>query len=294
MSIYMNNLCAECFYKRWFKTIRAFGTEQQQTEITKQIMNLFSQRETPVTSAELGMLTDKAVREYFGLEKDRLKEEKDLSNRFVLQRLDDIVKRVESQKDPVFAALQFAVLGNYLDFSALAGKVSFEDLDKMLDSALEMDLSEDTYRQFREDLQKGKTLLYITDNAGEIVLDRVLAQQLKKAYPHLEITFLVRGGPMSNDATREDAAAAGIEFPIIDSGVAMGGILEELISQDAKKALETADVIIGKGMGNTESMLGCGRNVYYAFLVKCARFEQVFNKPLMTPMFVRELTMDNG
>lgn len=293
MSIYMNNLCAECFYRRWFQTIRNFGTEQQQTEITKEIMNLFSQRKTPVTSAELGMLTDKAVREFFGLEQDRMKKEKDLSNRFVLERLGDIEKRVKSQKDPVFAALQFAVLGNYLDFSALQGKVSFADLEKMLDEAQKMDLSKDTYGQFCSDLQKGKRLLYITDNAGEIVFDRVLAQQLQKAYPHLEITFLVRGGPMSNDATREDAQVAGVEFPVIDSGVAMGGILEDLISEEAKKAIENADVILAKGMGNTESMLHCGYNVYYAFLVKCARFVEAFNKPLMTPMFVRELTIVN-
>ena len=185
MSIYMNNVCAECFYKRWFRTIRAFGTEDQQTEITKEIMNLFSQRKTPVTSAELGMLTAQAVQEFFGLPEDRLKEEKELSNRFVLERLPEVIARVEKQKDPVFAALQFAVLGNYLDFSALQGKLSFADLEKMLDETLEMDLSKDTYRQFQADLQKGKSLLYITDNAGEIVFDRVLAQQLKKAYPHL-------------------------------------------------------------------------------------------------------------
>lgn len=293
MSIYMNNLCAECFYKRWFQTVRKFGTEQQQTEITKQIMNLFSQRETPVTSAELGMLTSQAVQEFFHLPEDRLKQEKDVSNRFVLERLEDIIARVESQKDPVFAALKFAVLGNYLDFSALQGKLSFEDLEKMLDEALEMDLSGDTYGQFCKDLQKGKSLLYITDNAGEIVFDRVLAQQLKKAYPHLEITFMVRGGPASNDALREDAAVAGIEFPVLDNGAPLGGILDQFISQEAKNAIENADVIIAKGMGNTESMLGCGHNVYYAFLVKCARFVQVFDKPLMTPMFVKELTIDN-
>ncbi len=289
MSIYMNNLCAECFYKRWFQTIRKFGTEEQQTAITKEIMNLFSQRQTPVTSAELGMLTDKAVREYFGLEADRLKEEKDFSNRFVLERLDTIGSKINARKDPVFAALQFAILGNYLDFSALQGKLSFEDLEQMLENALEMDLSGDTYRQFRADLEKGKNLLYITDNAGEIVFDRLFAQQLKKSYPHLEITFMVRGGPMSNDATRADAAAAGITFPVIDSGAALGGILEEFISPEAKAALDSADVIIAKGMGNTESMLGCGRNVYYGFLVKCSRFEAVFQKPLMSPMFVREL-----
>ena len=288
MSIYMNNLCAECFYKRWFQTIREFPDEDRQTQITKEIMALFAQRQTPMTSAELGMLTQQAVGAFYHLSEDPLKEEKDFSNRFALERLGVILEQVATQEDSVLAALRFAVLGNYLDFSALRGQVSFETLEQMLRDAAQMPLCMDTYRQFCRDLEKGKKLLYITDNAGEIVFDRVLAQQIQKAYPHLQITFLVRGAPVSNDATREDAAVAGIEFPVLDTGVAMGGILEEIISPEAKAALEQADVILAKGMGNTESMLGCGRNVYYAFLVKCVRFVQVFEKPLLTPMFVHD------
>ena len=158
----------------------------------------------------------------------------------------------------------------------------------MLDSALEIDLDKEAYQAFCRDLSQGKRLLYLTDNAGEIVFDRVLAERLKQKYPHLEITFCVRGKPVSNDATREDAAAVGIPFPIIDNGTAIGGTAIGLVSDETKKALEEADVIIAKGMGNTESMYGCGYNVYYAFLVKCERFIQVFNKPKLTPMFIRE------
>ena len=75
---------------------------------------------------------------------------------------------------------------------------------------------------------------------------------------------------------------------MIDSGNAIGGTALDRVSPTAKAAFDKADVILAKGMGNTESMFGCGYNIYYAFLVKCARFVQFFEKPLMTPMLVRD------
>ena len=190
-----------------------------------------------------------------------------------------------------YAGLQFAVLGNYLDFGALQGQVSFEKLEKMLDQALEMPLDRDVFRKFCEELEQGKRLLYLTDNAGEIGFDRIFAEMLAKAFPHLQITFCVRGGPALNDATREDARAVGIPFPVIDNGNRIPGTQIDQLGEAARKALEEADVILAKGMANCETMLGCGHNVYYAFLVKCERFADIFKQPLMTPMLVREKEM---
>ena len=130
--------------------------------------------------------------------------------------------------------------------------------------------------------------MYRTDNAGEIGFDRIFAEELARAFPQLEITFCVRGGPTANDATREDAAAMGLPFPVIDNGNLVPGTQLDLLSAEAKQAVETADVILAKGMANVETMLGCGYNIYYAFLVKCQRFVNLFGKPLMTPMLVGE------
>ena len=91
-----------------------------------------------------------------------------------------------------------------------------------------------------------------------------------------------------NDATAEDAALVGIPFPVIGNGNRVPGTQIDQLSPEAKTALETADVIIAKGQGNTETMYGCGFNVYYAFLIKCVRFEEVFAKPKFTPMLVRD------
>lgn len=288
MPIPMNASCMECFLNKRLQKIRSYGTPEQATVMAKEMLRMLGESGPEADSALLGGLVDGRILEFFNITEDVMAQEKEMSNRFVLERLEDIRSRMHSAADPVFAGLQYAILGNYLDFAALYGKVSFEALDEMLRGAGDMVLDMDCYSQFLQDLEKGKTLLYITDNAGEIVFDRLFAEVLAEKYPHLEITFLVRGDNIANDATRVDAQVAGITFPVIDSGNAIGGTAIDYICQEAKDALYSADVVLAKGMGNTESLYGCGCNVYYALLVKCIRLAEFFNAPLMKPMFVRE------
>jgi uncharacterized protein with ATP-grasp and redox domains len=152
-----------------------------------------------------------------------------------------------------------------------------------------MHVDGENYRMLCAQLEAEKKLLYLTDNAGEIGFDRIFAEQIHKHYPHLEITFCVRGGPAANDATREDAAAVGIPFPVIDNGNCVAATELTLLGAEAKRAMDAADVIIAKGQGNAESLYGCGYNVYYVFLIKCIRFAERFGKPMLTPMLLREL-----
>ena len=288
MSIPINSLCVECLFRKRLSMARNIGTEDQAMALAHKMMDEFLKAPAEMDSTWMGHICDKLMQDMYGIDPDRMKGEKDFSNQFVLERLPQIQSRVAVAEDPVYAALQFAVLGNYLDFSALHGEVSFDALDKMLDEAQDIALDKDCYAKFCRDLSEKKTLLYLADNAGEIVFDRVLAEALKEKYPHLEITFCVRGEPVSNDAIRADAAVAGITFPVIDNGCAIGGTVLRFVGQELKSAMESADVILAKGMGNTESLFGCGYNVYYAFLVKCERFIEYFNKPKLTPMFIND------
>ena len=211
-----------------------------------------------------------------------------MSNRFVMERLDAIRSRIDSAEDPLYAGMQMAVLGNYIDFSALRGEVSFERLEEMLEKAGTIALDRQNYTKFCADLEKAKALLYITDNAGEIGFDRLLAERIAAQYPDLQITFCVRGGPASNDATREDAAEVGIRFPVVDNGCTVAGTELELLTPETRQIFETADVILSKGQANVETLYGCGLNIYYLFLIKCARFQEYFGKEKLTPMLLRE------
>ena len=288
MSIAIDTGCIECFLKRNLDVARTLGNEEQAMRFARALMKAYLDAPEGVGSPWFGPVAADLLHEIYGLPIDRFKEEKLASNRFVLERLDQIRQKVESAADPVFAGLQFSILGNYLDFGALQGQVSFEKLEDMLDKGLEMELDAGNYTSLCRDLEAGKTLLYLTDNAGEIGFDRIFAEQIAKKYPHLEITFCVRGGVAQNDATREDAAAVGIPFPVIDNGNRIAGTQLDQLGEAARTAISTSDVIIAKGMGNAETMYGCGYNVYYAFLIKCQRFVKEFGSPMFTLMLVKE------
>lgn len=288
MSVALDSGCMECHLRRNLETARGLGTEEQATAFAKALMKLYLDAPEGVSTPWLAPHTAELFRKMYGLDADRFRAEKEASNRFVLSRLDQIRRRAQAAPDPVYAGLQFAILGNYLDFSALQGEVSFEELDELLAQAEKLALDPVVYRALCADLAQGGKLLYLTDNAGEIGFDRVLADQIHRAYPRIAITFCVRGGPAVNDATRADAAAVGISFPVIDNGNRIPGTQIDQLGAEARRALDGADVILSKGQGNVETLRGCGRNIYYAFLIKCARFERLFGKPKFTPMLVRE------
>ena len=277
-----------CHLKRNLEVARTLGTEEKTMAFARDLMRMYLAAPEGVSAPWFNPLAGDLLEKHYGLPQDRLKAEKEMSNRFVMERLDAIREKVASAPDPVYAGLQFAVLGNYLDFGALQGQVSFEKLEQMLTQALDMELDREIYAAFCGDLEKGGKLLYLTDNAGEIGFDRVLAEQIAANYPQVEITFCVRGAITLNDATRADAAAVGIPFLVIDNGNRIPGTQIEELGAQAKQALEEADVILAKGMANCETMYGCGYNVYYAFLVKCQRFVNLFGKPMFTPMLVKE------
>jgi len=254
----------------------------------RSLMQLYLDSPTDVGATWYGPAVDALFQKIYGVGEDRFKKEKQDSNAFVLARLDQIREKARSASDPVLAGLKMAILGNYIDFSALHGEVSFEKLEAMLEEALEMELDLRTYDALCRELESAVELLYLTDNAGEIGFDRIFAEEIHRKYPHLLITFCVRGGPTLNDATREDADAVGIPFPVIDNGNRVAGTQLELLGEAAKQAMDTADVIIAKGQANAETLLDSGYNIYYAFLIKCVRFIERYQKPKLTPMLVKE------
>ena len=288
MSLPFDSVCLQCHLNRSLETARKLGTEEQAMAFARELMQIYCSAAPEKASPWISLEANTLLNRFYCIDGDRFAQEKQESNAFVMARLEQIREKVESAADPVLAGLRFSILGNYIDFSALQGEVSFEKLDAMLEDALEMPLDGDVYRDFCRELEQGKQLLYLTDNAGEIGFDRIFAEAIHKKYPDLQITFCVRGAPAMNDATRDDAREVGIPFPVIDNGNRVAGTELTLLGQEAREALESADVIIAKGMANTETMYGCGYNIYYAFLIKCPRFVSVFGKPKMTPMLVKE------
>ena len=288
MPVCIDAQCYLCHFRKKVELARSLGDEETATAFARELLQLYLSAPEGVSSPWFGPHTTALLDKYYHLGSDPFQEEKALSNQFVFRRLNSLREEIQKAEDPVFTALQYSVLGNYIDYSALQGEVSLDTFDEMLASAKSISLDKEVYLRLCEDLQKGKTLLYLTDNAGEIGFDRLLAEEIQKRYPHISITFCVRGGPAQNDATREDAAYMGIPFPVIDNGNTVAGTQLDLLSREAKTALEQADVIFSKGQGNAETLLGSGYNIYYAFLIKCPRFIRLFDKEKLTPMLIHE------
>ena len=216
------------------------------------------------------------------------------SNDYILAMLPRIKGRTEDSSDPLKTAMLYAQAGNFLDFGVLTPEDVTEKIGQAIENAPHSPLDEAEYKNFVQDLENARNLLIIGDNAGEIVFDTVLVEQLKKQYPGLSITYAVRGGNCLNDATREDAAYVGMDrlVRVIDNGTAISGTELDYIGPEMRNALRTADVILAKGQGNFETMVTCGYNVYYSFLCKCDRLCRILKVPMFTGMFLAEKRMN--
>jgi uncharacterized protein with ATP-grasp and redox domains len=288
MAIAMTADCLLCHFKRHLTKAQKLGDQETAMAFGRALMKLYLNAPQGISSPWFSPQVAELFKKFYNLGDNQYEEEKRQANAFAMARLDQMRDMIRSASDPVLAGLRMAILGNYLDFSALQGQVSFDKLEEMIRQAMDMELDMDVYAALRKDLAAGKRLLYLTDNAGEIAMDRLFAEEIQRNYPELEITFCVRGGLTINDATREDAEIVGIPFRVIDNGNLVSGTELTMLSKEAKEAMDSADVIISKGMANTETLYGCGYPIYYAFLVKCVHFEQVFQKPLMTPMLIKD------
>ena len=201
---------------------------------------------------------------------------------------EELKQRFLSQPDPLKTALLYARVGNYIDFSALE-QVEKEEFLSLFEREKDV-LDEKEYMSFCGEMQKAENVVYLLDNCGEIVLDKLVIQILKKRFPRAHITAIVRGSEVINDATMEDAVMTGLTnvTEVIGNGDDVAGTILSRVSAEAREKIEKADVIIGKGQGNFESLYGCGKNVYYLFLCKCDWFMRKFHADRFQGMFVNE------
>ena len=219
----LDSQCILCLLKRHADTAAKFGNEEQVTAFTRDLMRMICNGPVEMSAPFYTPGITKLFTEHFGLADDRFAEEKEISNRYALERFDRITEMVRTAEDPLYAGLQAAILGNYIDFSALQGEVSFEKLDGMLALLDTIEVDREVFGKLRADLEMGRELLYLTDNAGEIVFDRVWLEVIRELFPNLSVTVCVRGGNAQNDATIVDAQAVGMPFTVIGNGTRIPG-----------------------------------------------------------------------
>ena len=210
-------------------------------------------------------------------------------NQLMLEKEADVQKEIEAAEDPLARAIQFAIVGNFIDFGAMKS-VDEEKLEEFLRGTKDMPLDQAEYKALKADVQKAKKIVVLTDNCGEVVMDKLLVRVLMKINPEADIKVLVRGGPAQNDATMEDALQVGLTdiTNVYGNGAAIAGTCLEYLSEEAKMIIDEADVILAKGQGNFETLQMCGLNIYYIFMCKCDMFARKFQVPRFTGMLLND------
>ncbi len=279
--------CILCMIKRQAENLQGLA-EDQKTAYLKAVLEEIAKApedaSAPVVTERLNALHEAWFGSPFSF-----RELKQGYNRMMLEKEREIEGEITASKDPLRLALQYARVGNYIDFGAM-GSVSEEKLCDLLSGAKSDPVDEGELAALRKDLAAGKRLVYCLDNCGEIVLDKLLLKEIRRQYPQLELTALVRGKEVLNDATREDAEAVGLSAvaAVLDSGTGIAGTELSRLSPEAEEALRKADVILSKGQGNFETLHGCGLNIYYLFLCKCEHFTRRFGLERFQGVFLNE------
>lgn len=278
-----------CALNKQEQKIRHYPDMEKKTEYMKKVMALMANTEEKDCAPSLSVDIQKLYSSFWNCPMEDFTEIKKEFNQLMLNMEVSIEDKIRKSNDPLEKALLYARIGNYIDFAALSN-VDQSTVITLLDEKSSEALDEKEYKNFLHDLSSAKKLVYLTDNCGEVVLDKMAVKILKEQYPNLDITVIVRGYPVVNDATMEDAEAIGLTdlVNVIGNGSNVGGTWIPGISSESRELLYDADLIIAKGQGNFETLNDCGLNIYYLFLCKCDLFQRRFHAENLQGMFLNE------
>jgi len=257
--------CIPCIMKQAFNTaVRATDDEGKIREILDRTAEYVKTVNLDTTPADASNFAYRITREITENE-DPYREDKRSFNDLCLGKLEDLRRLVTASEHPMKTAARLAILGNVIDMG-----IGFAfDLDDELKNVLERELAVDDFDDFAAFIGGGgKKMMYLLDNAGEIVFDRLLVEIL--AVDH-DVTCVVKRGPIINDATREDADYTGLTglVKVIDTGSDGIGVKWDEVSDEFVRTYENADVIVSKGQGNFETMSDRDKRTYFLLRAKC-------------------------
>lgn len=286
--MHANSMCISCLIAKQEKRIRQYSDENKKSEYMHQLLKILYQHGQSESAPWIAEQINQLYENFWENAEDYTPLKRKY-NTLLLDKESEIEQRIRESDDSIKTCIKYVCAANYIDFSAVEN-VDEQTCEKLLEKAGRELIQEEEYLNFRNDLEKAKKLVYLTDNCGEIVLDKLFIRFLKERYPHLKITAIVRGKNVINDATLEDAEEVGLTDVVLCIGNGNGapGTVFKRLSEESKKVLLEADLIISKGQGNFESLFGEGINPYYLFLCKCELFVNRFGLQQYGSIFMKE------
>jgi len=276
--------CIPCLINQGIKVSKFNNISDEKTqELIKEILSkLSTEKILDTTPPHLAKDIYKIISKYND-NSDPYKEIKEYYNNEIMAMAPKLKLKIEDSSNPLFTAIKLAVTGNIIDFGtnhSITEEIIREKIEEIEHKNFAID---DTTKLYNK-LKTSKTLLYLGDNCGEIVFDKLLIEEIKKEFPNLHITFAVRGNFVINDVTTADAKQVGMYdiVDVIDNGDNAPGTIIENCSKEFMDRFNNSDLIISKGQGNFETLNLTKRDdIYFLFMTKC----RLVTKNLNVPMF---------
>lgn len=267
----MHKDCIQCDIKQSDKIKKMLSLDsEKECQLNEIIASYLKTVDMRKTNPEvMGELWSK-ISEYLG-NQDPYKSIKTYYNLELMKYENHISNLIYNSSDKFKTALKISIVGNLIDFSS-NHTFDINTLLEMIDNILNNDLAIDDSLSLFNELKEAKNVLYLADNCGEIVLDKIFIRHIKKLFPKINVYYGVRGAPIVNDVTLEDAKQVNMQevATIISNGdIALGTVLNHT-SFAFRNIFDSSDVIISKGQGNYEGLLGNNKkNLFFLFMAKC-------------------------
>lgn len=272
--------CILCNLKQVYKIIKICNlNERLARKLIEKVMNYLAAMDYSKTNSEIMGETWQLILDEIN-DGNPYSEIKRKYNQILLDIEEEVLEYINSFDDKLGMALKLSIIGNQIDFAS-GREVDFTSEKLYLQSCQEL-AANDSNKLFAE-LSYAKKLLYIGDNCGEIVLDKILIKMIKSFYPRLIVYYGVRGTNIINDVTISDFNMVGLDVfaTAVDNGSKDLGTVLPNTSKEFRTVFEAADVIISKGQGNFESLYNnSNKQIYYLLKVKCERISNLFNLPV--------------
>jgi hypothetical protein len=256
--------CLPCFLRQTVIALRQYGgDEKTHQKVFRDVLAIMQDTDMSKPPAYTTTFIHRTIRE--GIDRDPFEKIKKEFNAIALSLYPGLRDRVKTSPDPLWTASRLAIAGNIIDF----GIFTSIDIEKSIEQSLRAEIAVDDYTSFREDLMATDEILYLLDNAGEIVFDKLLIEELRAAGKH--VTAVVKGSAVLNDVTRDDAVQVGLDAvcEIIDNGSDAIGTILPWTSPVFREKFEKAALIISKGQGNFETLFATDKRTYFLFQSKC-------------------------
>jgi len=259
--------CVPCFVRQVLDSVRMTTDDTRLHEkVLREALSMASEMDLNQSPPAMAQKIHQFIRKMTGIS-DPYLDVKNRFNKLALQMYPDLRMRIDTSTDPMETAVRLAIAGNIIDFGVNSA-VESSQVERAIAESLTDPFDRESLEAFKHAVSRADEILYLGDNAGEIVFDRLLIEQL----PCEKITFVVKGGPILNDALVEDAQIVGLTdvVDVIDNGSDAPGTILGNCSEIFRRRFDESDLIIAKGQGNYETLSDVDKNIFFLVRPKCS------------------------